>query len=119
MKIRWTLIVTELCSTILKLYEKVLLKIIEQSDTHKLNTLQGGFQRHINCKMTSFLLRVSIYFAKENNSKLFACFLDVKQAFDHVSHSILMLKLYKTGINKFIFKIILNMFENVYSCVKS
>ena len=108
-----------LCSIILKLYEKVLLKMIEQSDTLELNTLQGGFQRNINCKMTSFLLRESIYFAKENNSKLYACFLDVRQAFDHVSHNILMLKLYKTGVNKSIFKVILNMFENVYSCVKS
>ena len=108
-----------LCSTILKLYEKVLLKFLEQSSTLKFNTLQGGFQRNINCKMTSFLLRESIYFAKENSSKLFTCFLDVRQAFDHVSHSILMLKLYRTGIKKSIFKIILSMFENVYSCVKS
>ncbi len=69
--------------------------------------------------MTSFILQETINFAKEHNSKLYACFLDVRQAFDRVSHAILLLKLAKTGIDISIFKVIVNMFDNVYSCVKT
>ncbi len=108
-----------LCSTILKLYEKCILNIIDRDAAISVNDLQGGFQKNISCTMTSFILHESIYFAKENHSKLYACFLDVRQAFDRVSHSILMMKLYNTGIDLRIFQIILNMFENVYSCVQS
>ena len=44
--------------------------------------------------MTSFLLRESIFYAKENGSKLYVCFLDVKKAFDCVWHDGLFYKLY-------------------------
>jgi hypothetical protein len=108
-----------LCSTILKLFEKILLLYIESEQLITVNALQGGFQKNVNCVMTSFLLRESVYYAREHGSKLYTCFLDVRQCFDRVSHSVLMLKLYNTGINKSIFKIILNMFKDVYSCVKS
>ena len=68
--------------------------------------------------MTSFLLRESIYFAKENSSKLFVCFLDVKKAFDHVWHEGLFYKLYHSGISKQIYHLIVNMYTDMYSCVK-
>lgn len=110
-----------LCSTILKLYEKTLLYFTDKGDSNKIcvNQMQGGFQKNMNCLMTTFMLRESVYFARENNSKLYACFLDTQQCFDRVSHTILLVKLFHTGINLNIFKVILNMFENVYSCVKS
>lgn len=68
--------------------------------------------------MTSFLLRESIFFAKENSSKLFVCFLDVKKAFDHVWHEGLFYKLYKSGISNQIYHLIVNMYTDMYSCVK-
>ena len=68
--------------------------------------------------MTSFLLRESIFFAKENSSKLFVCFLDVKKAFDHVWHEGLFYKLYHSGISKQIYHLIVNMYTDMYSCVK-
>jgi hypothetical protein len=108
-----------LCSTILKLFEKVLLQHIKTNSNFSVNPLQGGFQKNVSSIMTAFLLRESVFFAKEHESMLYTCFLDVRQCFDRVSHSILMLKLYNTGIDKSIFKVILNMFKNVYSCVKS
>ncbi len=42
--------------------------------------------------MTSFALRESIHFAKENSSKLYIGFLDVRKAFDCVWHSGLFVK---------------------------
>jgi hypothetical protein len=109
-----------LCSSILKLYEQVISHIVDSNSAMlSINQLQGDFQKNMSCTMTSFLVRKSIYFAQEHNSELYSCFLDVRQCFDRVSHSVLLVKLFKTGIDRNIFKIILNMFENVYSCVKN
>ena len=107
-----------LCSTILKLYEKTLLYSQNDSPMFNISPLQGGFQKQVSCVMTSFMLRESIHFANENHSKVYACFLDTRKAYDTVDHTILMKKLYKSGINITIFKIILNMFKDVYSCVR-
>ena len=107
-----------LCSTILKLYEKTLIHAQKDNPLFKPNPLQGGFQEHVNCVMTSFILRESVYFANENNSKVYACFLDAHKAYDTVDHTILMRKLYKTGIDITLFKVILDMFKDVYSCVR-
>ena len=67
--------------------------------------------------MTSFLFRGS--FAKENNSKVYSCFVDVRQAFDRVSRHILLTKLYKTGTNKSLFKLVYSLFQDAYSCLKT
>ena len=65
--------------------------------------------------MTSFLLRESIFYAKENGSKLYVCFLDVKKAFDCVWHDGLFYKLYNSGINKAFCRLIVNMFTDMFS----
>lgn len=109
-----------LSSVVLKLLERILLTRIQLFDnvTQPIHSLQGGFQKNLGCLMTSFLLRESIYFANENRSKLFVCFLDVKKAFDHVWHEGLFYKLYHSGINKSIYYLIVNMYTDMYSCVK-
>ena len=48
--------------------------------------------------MSSLMLKECISFAKENHSKLFACFLDIHKAFDKVWHNGLFVQLYNTGI---------------------
>ena len=108
-----------LCSVILKLYEKVILLLLENDGKVSLNPLQGGFQKHVNCTMTSFMLRECICYGAENNSKVYACFLDAKQAFDRTWIKLLLLKLYKTGIDPYLFKTICSFFSNCFSCVKS
>ena len=67
-----------LTSALFKLYERVLHTRLVNSLPQALNPLQGGFQRHMGCNMTSFLLQESVHYAKENtcNSKLYVCFLD-------------------------------------------
>ena len=51
-------------------------------------------------------------------SKLYVCFLDVKKAFDCVWTDGLFYKLYKSGVNKHIFKVIQKCFTGMKSCVK-
>ena len=69
--------------------------------------------------MTPVLLRECISYCTENNSKVYACFLDANQAFDRTWIPLLLLKLYRTGIDVMLFKAINNFFKNCFSCVKS
>jgi len=82
-----------LTSVILKIYENVLLNRCKHDMLEDLNLQQGGFQDNLGCIMTSFIVRESIFYAKENNSAVYVCFLDGKQAFDRVWHSGLFYKL--------------------------
>lgn len=108
-----------LCSVILKLYEKVLLSFIEQDKKVTFNASQGGFQKKVNCLMTSFMLRECVNYGMEHHSPIYACFLDARQAFDRTWIASLLVKLYKTGIHVMLFKAIMSFFDNCLSCVKS
>ncbi|MES9880604.1 MAG: reverse transcriptase family protein [Sedimenticola sp.] len=101
-----------LSSSILKLYERLILeKITSESDSSRLSNLQGGFQKGMGCIMTSFLLRESILYAKENHSKLYVCFLDVQKAFDTVWHDALFYKLDMMNVDSAIIRSIMDMYE--------
>ena len=110
-----------LSSVVIKLLERILLTRIELFDTihPPLHPLQGGFRKQMGCMMTSFLVRESIHFAKENGSKVYACFLDIRKAFDQVWHDGLFYKLYNCGIDKAILKILLNLYTGMESCVRT
>ena len=73
-----------LSSAILKLYERLLLSRIYKESDDRVSPLQGGFQKGMGCIMSSFLLKECVYYSKDNGSKLYLCFLDVKTAFDKV-----------------------------------
>ena len=83
-----------------------------------LNPLQGGFQKNVGCTTTSFVLQESINYAKENHSKIYVCFLDVKQAFDYVWHDGLFLKLHELGIELYLWKSLVNLYEDLTSYVR-
>lgn len=106
-----------LISSLLKLYERILYNRLLSSLTYPLNPLQGGFQKNMGCSMTSFLVQESVHFAKENNSKLYVCYLDVKQAFDYVWHDGLFLKLQEFGVDLYIWKSFVNLHEDMTSYV--
>ncbi|MCG7874961.1 MAG: reverse transcriptase family protein, partial [Candidatus Thiodiazotropha endolucinida] len=105
-----------LTSTILKLLERILLKRII-ADNGPFNPLQGGFQMNMGCNMTSLLLQESVYFAKENGSKLYICFLDAKKAFDKVWHDGLFFKLHQMGIAVYVWKLIVSLHTQLSSYV--
>ena len=68
--------------------------------------------------MTSFVLQESINYAKENHSKIYVCFLDAKQAFDYVWHDGLFLKLHELGIELYLWKSLVSLYEDLTSYVK-
>ena len=82
-----------LCSTILKLYEKILLQKIYDIDRINVNGLQGGFQKGLSCLSTAFMARECIKISRDNNAKLYTCYLDASQAFGTVNFDILAYKL--------------------------
>ena len=104
-----------LTSSILKLFERLLYTRIVLSVNRSLNPLQGGFQKI--CNMTSFILQESIYYAKENNSKSYTCFLDAQKAFDKVWHDELLLKLYERGLDHYLWNIIVSLHSDLRSYV--
>ena len=106
-----------LTSSILKLFERLLYTRIVLSINRPLNPLQGGFQKNMGCNMISFILQESIYYAKENNSKLCTCFLDAQKAFDKEWHDGLLLKLYERGLDHYLWKIIVSLHSDLRSYV--
>ena len=106
-----------LTSALLKLFERLLYKRILQTIDAPLNPLQGGFQKNMGCNMTSFILQESIYYANENNSKLYTCFLDAQKAFDKVWHNGLLIKLHEMGLDLYLWKLIVTLHSDLYSYV--
>ena len=69
--------------------------------------------------MTSIMIRECIYYAKENKSKYFACFLDIQKAFDKLWNDGLFTKLYDMGIRSKSLGIIIELHTNMKSRVLS
>ena len=55
----------------------------------------------------------------KSGSKLYACFIDLRKAFDTVWHDGLLLKLQKAGISGKIYNVIKSMYNSSHSRVKS
>ena len=87
-----------LTSSVLKLFEHLILAKLYDSLEKPFNSMQGGFSPSTGYNMSSLMLKECVASAKEHHSKLFACFLDVHKAFDKVLHNGLFVKLYKLGI---------------------
>ena len=110
-----------LSSVVLKLLERILLTRIELFDNIRppIHSLQGGFKKQQGCLMSSFLVREAIQYAQEKGSKVYACFLDVKKAFDQVWHDGLFYKLHNCGVNTSVLSVIINLYTDMESCVKT
>ena len=106
-----------LSSSILKLFEKVLLGRLQTSINKPLHDLQGGFQPNMGSPMTSFILTESISYCKDKHSKLFTCFLDARQSFDRVWHDGLIFKLHNLGICTKLLKVVISMHRDMFSKV--
>ena len=106
-----------LSSSILKLFERILLNLAESASNVPLNIMQGGFRANISCNMSSIMLRECILLAKENHSKLYVSFLDVQKAFDKVWHNGLFVKLYEKGIKSNLLRTIIDLHNGMKSCV--
>ena len=56
-------------------------------------------------------------FAKENGSKVYACYLDIRKAFDQVWHDSLLYKLANCSVDKAILKVLFNLYTDMESYV--
>ena len=79
-----------------EIYEMVLLDRTEKfaGKNAYFSNLQFGFQEGVGCLETSFTILESINHMLKRGNKLFACFLDVRKAFDTVWIDGLLYKLF-------------------------
>ena len=82
--------------TLCKIYEMVLLNRLESSvkDKGLFSDKQFGFREGVGCTGTSFTILEAINYMIDCGSKVFACFLNVRKAFDTVWTDGLLFKLF-------------------------
>ena len=78
--------VITLFPTLCKIYESALLNRLENhaKQNRLFSNLQFGFQEGVGCTEASFTISESINHMLERGSKVFGCFLDVREAFHRV-----------------------------------
>ena len=106
-----------LSSSILKLYEGILLIRLKKEVNISIHELQGGFQEGLGCNMTTYLTNDCLNYCKETGSKLYACYLDTRQAFDRVWHDGMFYKLFRFGISPQLWLTIVELHTGMSSCV--
>lgn len=108
-------------STLGKLFNSVLCTRLQNylEDNNLISNLQIGFEKESGTSDHLFTLKTLIdKYSKKKGQKLYACFVDFRQAFDRVWHPGLLLKLTRLGINNHFFRIIQNMYGKTNLCVK-
>lgn len=78
---------------------------------------QAGFRKHYSCLDHIFSLYALIEILKLKKQKLFCCFVDFSSAFDSVWRVGLWYKLLQSNVNGKVFKVIVNMYNDIKSCV--
>ena len=86
---------------------------------HLINENQAGFRKKYSTTDHIFLLKniIDLHLKQKRGKKLYCAFIDYRKAFDFVWRSALWYKLKKSGIKGKLFNIILNMYNNIKSCV--
>lgn len=82
---------------------------------------QAGFRKHFRTSDQIFILKTIVdkYIqGSRKENKLYACFIDLKKAFDTVWHDGLLLKLQRAGINGNMYQLIKSMYQGSISRVK-
>lgn len=110
-----------LCSNLAKVYSMVLnerlAKFIERK---KIGTKeQIAFQKKTRTSDHMFTLKSLIDVYTKKNGKLFACFVDLRKAFDQVWWNGLFYKILNLEIGGNFYSTIKNMYKSVSSCVKT
>ena len=80
---------------------------------------QAGFRKYFRTTDQIFFVKTIVdkYIHKRGKeSKLFACFIDLKKTFDTVWHKGLLLKLQKAGINGNVYELLKSMYDG--SCLQ-
>lgn len=93
----------------------------ELEDKNFIKPEQAGFRKNHRTSDHIFVLKTIVdkYVSNsKNGSKLFACFIDLKKAFDTVWHDALFLKLQKAGICGKIYHILKSMYSFCHSRIR-
>ena len=88
-------------------------KILEKCMLNRLGTYlqtsdnQFGFKRSHSTETCIFALKQVLNYYRDAGSPVFVCFLDIKSAFDRVSHNKLFLKLLDRGVPKYLLSLLI------------
>ena len=85
-----------LSSVILKVFDWAVLKLFEKE--LQLDDLQFSYQKNVSTTMCTWLVVETIGHYTRNETDVYACFMDMKKAFDTVKHGVLFRKLIKRNI---------------------
>ena len=108
-------------SAIGKLFNRILNeRLVKFFEKHNIiDDCQIGFTKKARTSDHMFILRTLIdKYCIANKTKLFACFVDFKKAFDTVIHEGIKLKLLEIGSGSLFYNIIKSMYAVSKSCVK-
>jgi hypothetical protein len=103
-----------------KVYEKLIVHKMQPwlKDNNIICDLQGACKKGCSSLHTGWLLRETIAYNLERGSDVWVCMLDIRKAFDTVWIDGLMYRLYLTGIDDKLWRIIRNMYDSCKCAVK-
>ena len=109
-----------LVSCMSKLFTTILNNRIEMFcvTNDKISDAQFGFKRGHSTVDAMFILLSIIQKRLIEKQRLYVCFVDLKRCFDSINRNALWYKLYKTGIQGRLLRVIRDMYSKVRSCVK-
>ena len=89
-----------------KIFERIILNRIENNLSTEYN--QFGFKKHHSTDMCIWSFKEIVTYYQNLNSSVFACFIDIKSAFDKVNYVKLFQKLIERNVPKYIIKVLYN-----------
>ena len=92
-------------SVLSKITEKHLFNCID--NTLLISDHQFGFKRGNSTDMFLFVFKETVSFYVNHGSPVFACFLDIRKAFDRVNHRTLLHKLLQCDIPDFVVRFLM------------
>lgn len=109
-----------LVSCMSKLFTTILNKRIEMfcAENDKISDAQFGFKKGHSTVDAMFILLSTIQKHLIEKQRLYVCFVDLKRCFDSINRNALWYKLYNTGIQGRLLRVIRDMYSKVKSCVK-
>ena len=84
----------------------------------KLNDRQHGFRKSYSTATACFTLKETVMYYTQASSNVYACFLDLKKAFDSVDHNTLFHKMQLMGIPDCLISVMAFWYGNQYAQVK-
>lgn len=111
--------------TLVSCFSKILTGILNKristwvENNSILSDAQFGFRKGRSTTDASFVFNAVIHKLLNEKKRLYCAFIDMRRAFDSVYLNSMWLKLYRSGIDGKLLRVVKNMYSQVKSCVKS